>query len=174
MLQRTRAQTVAKIYQDFFRRFPDWEEIAQTDELELGEFLKPLGLWRTHSKRLKNLAIYAGHRKGLFSETAEELREVPAVGQYVANAILLFQHRQRKPLLDVNKARLIERYVRPRRLTNIRYDPWLQVAAHWLVRLGDPIETNWAALDYSSIVCSIGQPQCSNCYLHSRCAKPFG
>lgn len=173
LLQRTRAQTVAKIYEEFFRRFPDWEEIAQTDEFELGEFLKPLGLWRRRATGLKNLATYAASRDGVFPDTEMELAEVSAVGQYVANAILLFHHGQRKPLLDVNMARLLERYVRPRKLADIRHDPWLQAAAHWLVRMGDPVETNWGALDYSSIVCVQRNPKCQECSQSNRCKYFF-
>ncbi len=170
LLQRTRAQTVANIYAEFFGRFPDWEEIAQTDELELGEFLKPLGLWRRRGSGLKKLACYAAERHGVFPDTEMDLADVPAVGQYVANAILLFQHGQRKPLLDVNMARLLERCVRPRRLADIRHDPWLQAASSWLVRRGDPIMTNWAALDYSASVCNIARNRCSSCKLRSSCS----
>lgn len=169
LLQRTRAQTVANIYDEFFGRYPDWEEIAQTDELELGEFLKPLGLWRRRATGLKKLATYAASRDGLFPNTESELADVPAAGQYVANAILLFQHGQRKPLLDVNMTRLLERCVRPRKLADIRHDPWLQAAAHWLVRMGDPVETNWGALDFSSIVCVQRTPSCQDCSHCNRC-----
>ncbi|WP_253285096.1 MULTISPECIES: endonuclease III domain-containing protein [unclassified Ruegeria] len=171
LLQRTRAQTVAKIYEDFFARFPDWEEIAQTEEQDLGEFLKPLGLWRRRATSLKKLATYAADRDGLFPGNEAELENVPAVGQYVANAVLLFQHGQRKPLLDVNMARLIERYVRPRRLADIRHDPWLQSAAHWLVREGNPIETNWAVLDFASSVCRRPVPSCHQCNIQTKCSK---
>lgn len=169
LLQRTRAQTVANVYGEFFGRFPNWEEIAETDELELGEFLKPLGLWRRRATALKKLATYAADRDGMFPDTEAELADVPAVGQYVANAILLFQHGQRKPLLDVNMARLLERYFRPRKLADIRHDPWLQAAAHWLVREGNPIETNWAALDFASLKCLPPRPSCEACYLKLKC-----
>jgi A/G-specific adenine glycosylase len=174
LLQRTRAQTVANIYGEFFGRFPDWEEIAQTDELELGEFLKPLGLWRRRATGLKKLAIYAADRDGVFPDIEMELADVPAVGQYVANAILLFQHGQRKPLLDVNMARLLERYVRPRRLADIRHDPWLQAASAWLIREEDPIDTNWAALDFAAHSCLPTKPRCPSCHLHSNCIYHSG
>lgn len=170
LLQRTRAQTVANIYEEFFERFPDWEEVAQTDELELGEFLQPLGLWRRRATGLKKLATYAAGRDGLFPNKESELADVPAVGQYVANAILLFQHGQRKPLLDVNMARLLERYVRPRRLADIRHDPWLQAASAWLVREGDPVDTNWAALDFAARPCRSPVPICQQCTIQTRCS----
>lgn len=169
LLQRTRAQTVAAVYDEFFARFPDWDEISLADESALGEFLKPLGLWRRRTISLKQLANYAADRGGAFPDATEELVSIPAVGQYVANAILLFHHGQRKPLLDVNMARLLERYVRPRKLVDIRHDPWLQAAAHWLVREGNAVETNWACLDYAAQICSPTRPHCLECHIKHRC-----
>lgn len=169
LLQRTRAQTVASIYGEFFRRFPGWEELAQTDEDELGQFLKPLGLWRRRATGLRKLAAYAAKRDGIFPGAETDLADVPAVGQYVANAILLFQHGKPRPLLDVNMARLLERYIRPRRLVDIRHDPWLQASAHWLVRNADPVETNWAALDFSASQCRSMNPRCCACSLQTNC-----
>ncbi|WP_425078744.1 hypothetical protein [Ruegeria denitrificans] len=169
LLQRTRRETVSAIYEEFFSRFPTWESIADCPEGELGQFLKPLGLWRRRAVSLKALASYASSKGGQFPSTTEELKDVPAVGQYVGNAILLFQHGQARPLIDVNMARVIERVLRPRKLADIRHDPWLQSAARWLVK-GHSIETNWATLDFASSVCRSNNPRCGNCILRTRCA----
>lgn len=94
---------------------------------------------------------------------------MPAVGQYVANSILLFQHGKVRPLVDVNMARLLERYLRPRRLADIRHDPWLQSACNWLVDCDEPVRVNWATLDYAAKVCKSRQPSCNACELKRRC-----
>ncbi|NOD82641.1 hypothetical protein [Ruegeria sp. HKCCD6119] len=173
LLQRTRRETVSAIYEEFFFRFPTWESIAECPEDELGQFLKPLGLWRRRAVSLKALASYASSMGGQFPSTTVELKDVPAVGQYAGNAILLFQHDQARPLVDVNMARIIERVLRPRKLADIRHDPWLQSAAHWLVR-DHPIETNWATLDFASSVCRKNNPRCRDCILRNRCAFARG
>ncbi|WP_254368262.1 hypothetical protein [Paracoccus sp. Z118] len=171
LLQRTRAETVARVYPTFFGRFKDWSDIAVADVTELEEYFRPIGLWQRRARSIKGLATYAAARDGLFPSTPEGLAVVPGVGQYVANAILLFQHRQPRPLLDVNMARVIERYVRPRRLADIRYDPWLQAAAHWLVRGDHPVLVNWATLDLANALCLSGTPRCGSCQLEARCRK---
>jgi A/G-specific adenine glycosylase len=84
------------------------------------------------------------------------------------NAILLFQHGARTPLVDVNMARVLERFVRPRVLADIRYDPWLQAACHWLV-IERPVETNWATLDFAARVCLARRPVCHTCPTLPRC-----
>ncbi len=170
LLQRTRAETVAAIYPAFFGRFSSWQAIADADIRELEQAFKPIGLWQRRAKSLKALATYATARSGVFPSTQDELAHVPAVGQYVANAILLFQHSQPRPLIDVNMARVIERYLHPRRLADIRYDPWLQSASHWLVRGADPIRVNWATLDLAHAYCQPRKPKCTDCILKKWCS----
>jgi A/G-specific adenine glycosylase len=169
LLQRTTASAVANFYPAFVDRFPAWEALAAASPEDLETFLKPLGLWRRRAVSLLGLARYAASVSGEFPRGAASHSEIPAVGQYVSNAISMFQHGKRTPLLDVNMARVIERFVRPRRLADIRYDPWLQAAAHWLVR-GESLErVNWAVLDFAAVVCKARKPLCDSCPVGSRC-----
>ena len=169
LLQRTRAETVSAIYKSFFTTFKDWSDIAKSPVVEIEIYLKPLGLWKRRARSIKGLATYAAKREGVFPVTDVELARIPAVGQYMANAILLFQHNQPRPLLDVNMARVLERYLRPRRLADIRYDPWLQAAAHWLVRCDQPKQVNWAILDLGSTICAAQTPRCEICKFRAWC-----
>ncbi|WP_107957282.1 hypothetical protein [Sphingomonas aurantiaca] len=170
LLQRTTANAVGRFYAEFFARFPSWEALADARPEELETFLKPLGLWRRRAVSLLGLARYAAKTNGLFPTDPRLHRDIPAVGQYVSNAILSFQHQQRTPLLDVNMARVIERFLRPRRLADIRYDPWLQAASHWFVRRGDVQSANWAVLDFAAIICKARTPLCTSCPVNTRCA----
>ncbi|WP_108503531.1 hypothetical protein [Paracoccus indicus] len=171
LLQRTRAETVAKVYPTFFGRLRSWADIAAAPVEELEEHFKPIGLWQRRARSMKALSTFAAERGGQFPDTVDGLAHVPAVGQYVANAILVFQHGENRPLLDVNMARVIERYVRPRRLADIRFDPWLQEAAHWLVRGDKPVDINWAVLDFASAICTARNPRCSACPVARRCSS---
>jgi A/G-specific adenine glycosylase len=169
LLQRTRAETVAGIYSSFFTRFSGWTEIAQADRAELEEHLKPIGLWKRRAVSIQGLARYAEAHCGIFPADAREHADIPGVGQYVSNAILLFQHGKARPLLDVNMARVLERVVRPRVLADIRFDPWLQEAAAWLVNGDRPELVNWAVLDYAAAVCKARSPCCDRCQIRQSC-----
>jgi A/G-specific adenine glycosylase len=108
-------------------------------------------------------------REGQFPRTREEIEELPNVGQYIANAILLLCHGEPQPLLDVNMARVLERFFGPRKLADIRYDPYLQSLARAVVNAKDPVIVNWAILDHASVVCKIARPLCSSCPVMGRC-----
>jgi hypothetical protein len=62
-------------------------------------------------------------------------------GQYIANAVLLLCHGEPQPLLDVNMARVLERVFGPKKLADIRYDPYLQQLAMRIVQCKKPART---------------------------------
>ena len=169
LLQRTRAETVARLYSSFFSRYPNWSRLAAAPIDEIEEIVRPIGLWRRRSRAVSALAKYADEHGGVFPEDEEELLLLPGVGQYVGNAILLFQYGKPKPLVDVNMARFLERYLRKRRLADIRHDRWLQDACRWLVDCEDPVRVNWAALDHAAITCKARKPLCTSCRFRTRC-----
>lgn len=169
LLQRTQAETVDRFFGPFFRRYRSWEDINCVDLTILGKSLKRIGLWRRRATALKSLAAEMVPLKGQFPSERRELEMLPAVGQYVANAVLLFVHGQPRPLLDASMARLLERVFEPRKLVDIRYDPGLQALAHDFFRSSRSVELNWAALDVAAIYCHRIDPVCAECPLRSRC-----
>lgn len=169
LLQRTRAETVAKFFPRFVERFPGWNDLAAASDDELQTFLAPIGLWRRRAASLRALAREMQARGGRFPARRDEIQELPGVGQYIASAVLLFCRGGREPLLDVNMARVLERCFAPRKLVDIRYDPWLQMLARRVVDHKQAIEINWAVLDLAARNCSIRQPDCVACPLRQCC-----
>lgn len=170
LLQRTTATAVSSFYYRFVSRFPGWVELAEAETDELEKLLKPLGLWRRRARSLVALASYAAGTGGAFPSDAALHANIPAVGQYISNAIQIFLYQRSAPLLDTNMARVIERVVRPRNLADIRHDPWLQQAAWWLVKGDQPARTNWAVLDFAALVCKPRRPLCDTCPARSYCS----
>lgn len=99
LLQRTQAETIERFYQDFINTFPSWEDIAKTGEKELANFLKPIGLWRRRSVTLIALAREMVKNNGVFPRQREKIEALPGIGQYIANAVLLFNYSIPQPLL---------------------------------------------------------------------------
>ena len=176
LLQRTRAETVARFFPTFVSRYPSWRELAMANENELFAVIHPVGLWRKRSISLMSLAREMVKRNGRFPKDRENLESLPGVGQYIANSIMLLCHNRTQPLLDINMARVMERYFGPRTLSDIRYDPYLQRLARVVVDCPEAIELNWAILDFAAGVCMARRPRCTQCNLASECrfAKESG
>lgn len=169
LLQRTRAETVATYFPQFAKRFPSWESLAAASSRELRRLIGPLGLWRTRVPVLKSLAAAVLKNNSVFSRRRSEIERLPGVGQYVGNAIGLFYLNRREPLLDASMARLLERYFGPRRMADIRYDPYLQELARKVVNTRRATDMNWAILDFAALVCRPKFPKCDICPLKAGC-----
>lgn len=100
-----------------------------------------------------------------------ELEQIPAVGQYVANAALLFIHGEPHPLMDASMARLLRRYftIVPEK-ADFRYDAALHAVAYRVLRRGEAVTLNWAILDIAACFCKPQNPKCPECPLKRSCA----
>jgi len=172
LLQRTRAETVSSVYHEFFKVFPGWIKIANSSTVKIEKYLKPLGLWKRRARSLHGLAKVLQKTRGKFPASREEIDKLPAVGQYVGNSVELFIHGRPLPLLDVNMSRVIERYFRPRKLADIRHDPWLQALAKTIISLGgNPVKLNWSILDLGGTICIPRNPRCNACPIRRGCSS---
>jgi A/G-specific adenine glycosylase len=118
---------------------------------------------------MNSLAAAMKVNRGRFPKERRQLEELPAVGQYVCNAILMFDQGVCQPLLDVNLARVLERLFEQRKLADIRYDPFLQELSLRMVEHANPAVVNWAFLDLAALVCTIRSPKCDVCPLRNHC-----
>ena len=169
LLQRTQAATVSNFYGGFLQRYPSWESLACATEQDLGDLLKPIGLWRRRASALIRLSRALVELGCQFPSTRIDLERLPGISQYIASAVLLLCHGKREPLLDVNMARILERVYEPREMADIRYDPLLQEYARALVEVDHPVSVNWAIMDLAATVCLRGAPRCSECPLVDIC-----
>jgi len=169
LLQRTKAETISKYYLNFLTRFPSWQSLADADLNNIQDFLKPIGLFRQRSIRLKSLAIEMVKRNGCLPKDRLELESIPFIGQYIANAIELLIFAQTSYLLDVNMARVLERYFGTRKLADIRYDPYLQDLAFRVINHEKSKELNWAILDFAASICKARRPLCKDCVIAYNC-----
>lgn len=170
LLQRTKAETVSKFYSQFIKDFPTWTSLANTNTSTIEQYLKPIGLYKQRAKRLKNLALEMVKRKGKLPRDRTELESIPFMGQYIANAVELIIYKQPSPLIDVNMARLLERYFGKRKMADIRYDTYLQKLSYKVVNHSRAKEINWAILDFAALICKSQKPICKSCQLNANCS----
>jgi A/G-specific adenine glycosylase len=169
LLQRTKADTIANFYPDFISEFPNWQSLANARLDTIETFLKPVGLYKQKAMRLQNLAKEMVKRNGRLPKNRADLESIPFMGQYIANAVELVIFNQPSPLVDVNMARVIERFFGPRKMADIRYDPYLQELAYKIVDHPKAKYINWAVLDFAALICQARIPQCKICILKKNC-----
>lgn len=168
-LQRTKASTVAKFLPLFVKQYPSWSKLGIATEKEIQEFIRPIGLYKQRGTRLYKLVQELMVKDGNFPLERNQVEEMSMMGQYLTNAYELYILKKNTPLLDVNMARILERYFGKRKLSDIRYDPYLQTLSYRVIRVEESKKMNWAILDYASLVCVKSKPKCKLCIINEKC-----
>lgn len=169
LLQRTKAETVAKFYPRILKKYTSWKKLGTATIAELEEDLRPFGLHKQRAKRVFQLTGEMKKRNGRLPKNYDEIRKIPMFGQYIANAVMLLVHGKPFPLLDVNMSRVLERFFGPRKMSDIRYDPYLQGLSYRIVDCTEPWAINWGILDFAATVCKALKPLCRGCPVNLKC-----
>lgn len=170
LLQKTNAEKVEPIYQDFIARYPTAHDLSQADEGEVHATLQSLGLHYRASRLVGTAKVIVEKYHGAVPERVSELLTLPGVGDYMANAVACFAFGQPTPLIDTNSVRVLSRVFNFKgHSARPRTDKLLWQFASSLVYASNPREYNWALLDLAHLVCMVRKPICSTCPLRDIC-----
>lgn len=169
LLQRTKAETVAKHYDTFFERFPDWDSLVLATDEELVQIFKPLGLHTQRVGRIRRIIEEYKLKNGYLPQNKDELKDSGFASLYISNAYELFILKKKAALLDVNMSRVLSRFFYPQELKDVRNDKVIQELAHNVINVKACKELNWAILDFAALVCKARNPKCDECKLKSKC-----
>jgi A/G-specific adenine glycosylase len=168
LLQRSRGKTVAKVYEELFRRWSDAAALSRAREASIASVIRPLGLVRRASS-LRAMAREVVRLEGVPSDS-KGLLALPGVGRYAANATLVVGFGKRAPVVDGVTARVYRRYLGLPSDLPAPADPKLWKSVDAVTPRGTSRDWNWAVLDLASEVCLPVRPRCGICPLVERCA----
>jgi A/G-specific adenine glycosylase len=165
LLRRSRGTTVARVTDEFFRRWPTPAALSGAEVDDVAEVIRPLGL----ISRARQLVALGHELAGLhtFPETVEALCELPGVGRYAAAATL------GTPAVDGTSARVYRRYFGQLDAEQHKtVDEELWDLVHRVLPADEATvrRLNWAVLDLAATVCLPGRPRCSSCPLSASCS----
>jgi A/G-specific adenine glycosylase len=170
MLQQTTVAAVIPYYERFLRRFPTVQSLADADVQAVLTAWEGLGYY-SRARNLHRTATIVTHQfGGRFPDSVEGLLTLPGIGRYTAGAIVSFAFNRPAPIVEANTLRLFAR------LIGYEGDPrsaagqavlW-QFAESILPRT-DASDFNQALMDLGATVCTVSEPNCSACPLHSMC-----
>jgi A/G-specific adenine glycosylase len=164
MLQQTRVAVVEERFAKFLRQFPNVHRLARARVQTVLAAWSGLGYYR-RARALHAAANLVVRRRG-FPRTAAELRALPGVGRYTANAVSSIAFAEPVPVVDGNVERVLKR-VQGRALS---VDQCWQ-AAGVLLDSRQPGDFNQAMMELGALVCLPGKPECARCPVAALCAS---
>jgi len=171
MLQRTKADQVVPLYLSFLEKFPSIEILTEGSEEEINKYFAHLGLrWRA-DRILRMAHEIATKFDGKLLGNRKELLSIPGIGEYIADAILVFAYGERRAILDANICRIIERVFSLAPRGEARRNPEFRRMADRLLPRRGAREYNFAMIDLASLVCLPRNPKCNICPLGDICEK---
>lgn len=172
LLQRTRAEAVAGIYDEFFSRFPGPPEIRRADEEEILETVKSLGFVNHRIRTLNDVARILGQdHSDSVPDSLAELQRPWRVGPYSARATMMFAFGEPYALVDTNFARVTERVFG----IDMPEQPHKSEEIYSLLDALLPSDpgvargVNLAILDLANEICTPTSPDCPSCPLQESC-----
>lgn len=168
MLQRTRAEQVVPIYNEFVQRYPDFIKALGEDPEKIIELISRLGLsWR--AKKVVELLEVLSETDGKIPQEKDKLIRLPGVGDYIANAFLSLHRGVKAPITDSNAVRLWSRVIGFEPIGEIRRRKWFNELCLQLTPDRDYRDFNYALLDFCRNICKT-KPMCEECPLKEVCA----
>lgn len=173
LLQRTRGDAVAGIYEEVFTRFPGPEQLYRASESEIEDTVYSLGFTNHRTRTLQEVGelVWEEH-DGRVPDSVAELKEPWRVGEYSARACQIFARGEALALVDTNFARVVGRVLDYEMPSQPHKSDEVYALLEALVP-DDPSLArafNLAILDLGALVCTAENPDCPRCPLNAGCA----
>ena len=152
MLQQTTVVTVAPYYQEFLRRWPTVQSLADSDLDAVLHAWQGLGYYARARNLHRCARVVAEDHGGRFPSDEADLRRLPGVGAYTAAAIAAIAFGQRATVVDGNVERVIAR------LFAVATPLPAAKAALW--RLADSLTPDQRPGDYAQAIMDLGATVC--------------
>lgn len=170
LLQQTTARKVAEVYDILIKKYPNVGKLSRARVSNVRNIIDCLGL----TYRAKGLKIMAKQimeeYQGIFPKEKEEILKLYGVGEYAASAILCFAYGEQVTVFDTNTIRLYSRFFGiPVELPTSKPGKRIFEIANSMTDKRNSITFNYAALDFSAIVCKHYNPNCSICPVNIKC-----
>lgn len=163
MLQRTRAEQVVNVYENFTKKYINPREFLLNNEENI---FKSLGLpeRNTSLKKLNEILVDSE-----IPATKNELIKLPGVGDYIASAMLSLHLNKRAAIIDSNVVRIYGRYFGFETNGETRRKKWFIELAELITPSRAFRKYNYGIIDFTREICK-PKPLCLSCPLKKKCS----
>lgn len=172
MLQQTQVSVVIPYFEEWMRRFPTIQALAEADVKEVIKVWEGLGYY-SRARNLHDGAKYVmQHCGGKLPENEKDLGNIKGIGPYTLGAILSFAFKKRAAAVDGNVLRVLSRVEciqedisKPKTIAYIQKEALALIPdtpnhESWII--------NEALIELGAVICS-KKPKCGSCPVQHSC-----
>ena len=168
MLQQTQVKTVIPYFKKFTKKHKTLESLSKINEDQILKLWEGLGYYRRARNLLASTKLIVKKYDSKLPNTLKEIKKLPGVGDYTANALLGFIYNKPTIAVDGNVKRVFSRYLNKKE-TKINFEQLIFNNKKNLFitnRNSDFIE---ALMEFGALICKPKDPKCSQCCLNKSC-----
>jgi len=168
MLQQTQVKTVIPYFNKFTNKFKTIKDLSKSKEREILKMWEGLGYYRRARNLLACSKILVNNYKSRLPRSIIEIKKLPGVGDYTANALLGLVYNEPRIALDGNVKRVFSRNLNIEE-EKINFDKLIKKNKKKLFitkRNDDFVE---ALMEFGALVCKPKNPNCFACCLNKSC-----
>ena len=168
MLQQTQVKTVIPYFKKFTKNFKTLKSLSKCSEKKILKLWEGLGYYRRSRNLLAASKILVNKHHSKLPKTIKEIKTLPGVGDYTANALLGLVHNKPTIAIDGNVKRVFSRIINKKE-SKINFDQFIEINKKKLFnskRNSDFVE---ALMEFGALVCKPKDPICGICNLKNNC-----
>jgi A/G-specific adenine glycosylase len=168
MLQQTQVNTVIPYFKKFTKKFKTLKSLSKCSEQKILKLWEGLGYYRRARNLLATSKLLVNEYRSKLPKTIKEIKTLPGVGDYTANALLGLVHNQPTIAIDGNVKRVFSRIINKKE-DKINFDQFIEINKKKLFnskRNSDFVE---ALMEFGALVCKPKDPKCIICNLNKTC-----
>ncbi|MDC1093228.1 A/G-specific adenine glycosylase, partial [Pelagibacteraceae bacterium] len=160
MLQQTQVKTVIPYFNRFTKKFKTLKSLSKTSENQILKLWEGLGYYRRARNLLASSKFLIKKYNSKLPNTIEEVKKLPGVGEYTANALLGLIHNQPKIAIDGNVKRLFARLLNKKK-EKINYEKLILLNTKKLFNTNRNADFVEALMEFGALICKPKDPKCS-------------
>ena len=168
MLQQTQVKTVIPYFVKFINKIPNITSLAKVNNETLMRHWEGLGYY-SRARNLKKTAIkIIKDYNGRLPSSAEELKELPGIGEYTSKAIMAIAFNKKIIPLDGNVERILKRVFYLRKDEEISKE-YLNSKINFFGISNRASDYAQAIMEIGALVCKPNNPLCEKCPISQNC-----
>ncbi len=168
MLQQTQVKTVLPYFNKFTKKFPTLTSLSKINEKQILKMWEGLGYYRRARNLLASAKLLVKEHNSKLPKNIKDIKKLPGVGDYTANALLGFVYNYPTIAVDGNVKRVFARYLNLKD-SKINFENLVlknEKALFITKRNSDFIE---ALMEFGALICKSKDPKCDQCCLNKSC-----
>jgi A/G-specific adenine glycosylase len=168
MLQQTQVKTVLPFFKNFLLHFPTLESLSKSNEKKVLKLWEGLGYYRRARNLLATAKILVKEYNSKLPNEIIDIKKLPGVGDYMANALLAFIYDQPTIAIDGNVKRVFSRIVN-RSETTIDLVKIIKNNSKFLFNSKRNSDFAEALMEFGALICKPKEPKCFKCNIRNSC-----